>query len=218
MTDTVTSQNSDLSSYDTMYVWCFFVNQFLSWKTILWNEECAYCIASMSELEKGLSRLKKVCDDGLQRSELLGLWTSSILRYSEKLENTVLRKYGLFLSSGEGGKTPVLLGPLERANRVQCLRLALSKGPNRVGVSPSPEDENRPNFRSVVFSSFSEHRTMNKVKKASNSKKGLVDPCPKRGLAVQWAYVSFFPLGLLVCSGINSQTTGSSKCCIRIWI
>jgi hypothetical protein len=35
------------------------------------------------------------------------------------------------------------------------LRLALSKGPNRVGVSfPSPEDGNRSSFRNVVFSSI----------------------------------------------------------------
>jgi hypothetical protein len=34
---------------------------------------------------------------------------------------------------------------------VQWLRLALSKGPNRVGVSPSPEDGNRSSFRNVVF-------------------------------------------------------------------
>jgi hypothetical protein len=33
-----------------------------------------------------------------------------------------------------GGKTPTLLGPLERANLKQSL--ALSKGPNRVGVFP----------------------------------------------------------------------------------
>jgi hypothetical protein len=37
---------------------------------------------------------------------------------------------------------------------VQCLKLALSKGPNRVGVPPSSEDENRPSFRKVTFSSF----------------------------------------------------------------
>jgi hypothetical protein len=38
---------------------------------------------------------------------------------------------------------------------VQWLRLALSKGPNRVDVPPpSPEDRNRFTFRNVVFSSF----------------------------------------------------------------
>jgi hypothetical protein len=38
---------------------------------------------------------------------------------------------------------------------VQQLRLALSKGPNRVGVSlPSPEDGNRCSFLHVAFSSF----------------------------------------------------------------
>jgi hypothetical protein len=33
-----------------------------------------------------------------------------------KLENTTFRKLDLFPSSGEGEKTPTLLGPLERAN------------------------------------------------------------------------------------------------------
>jgi hypothetical protein len=32
------------------------------------------------------------------------------------LENTKFRKLDLFPSSGEGGKTPTQLGPLERAN------------------------------------------------------------------------------------------------------
>jgi hypothetical protein len=39
-------------------------------------------------------------------------------------------------------------------NTVQWLRLALSKGPNWVGVfRPKPEDGNRSGFRNVVFSS-----------------------------------------------------------------
>jgi hypothetical protein len=37
---------------------------------------------------------------------------------------------------------------------VQSLRLALSKGPTRVGVSPSPEDGNRFSCRIALFSSY----------------------------------------------------------------
>jgi hypothetical protein len=48
---------------------------------------------------------------------------------------------------------------------VQSLRLALSNGPNRVGVSS--EDGNRSSFRNVVL--FSEYRTMDNVQKPSNS-------------------------------------------------
>jgi hypothetical protein len=56
-------------------------------------------------------------------------------------ENTMFRKLDLFPSSGEGRKKVTLL--------------ALSKGPNRVGVFlPSPEDGNRSSFRNVVFSGF----------------------------------------------------------------
>jgi hypothetical protein len=46
------------------------------------------------------------------------------------------------------------------------LRLALSKGSNRVGVSlPSPEDGNRTSVRNGVFSSYLAFRTMEKVHK-----------------------------------------------------
>jgi hypothetical protein len=59
----------------------------------------------------------------------------------------------VFPSSDEGcGKTPTLLGPLERANLI-----ALSKVPNKVGAFPPPplrEDGNRSNFRNVMFCSF----------------------------------------------------------------
>jgi hypothetical protein len=48
--------------------------------------------------------------------ELLGFWTLYIVWYSKKLENATFRKLDLFPSSGEGGETPTLLDPLERAN------------------------------------------------------------------------------------------------------
>jgi hypothetical protein len=50
------------------------------------------------------------------------------------------------------------------------LMLALSKGPTRLDASlPSPEDGNRFSFGNVVFSSYLEFRTMDKVKKPSDS-------------------------------------------------
>jgi hypothetical protein len=51
------------------------------------------------------------------------------------------------------------------------LRLALSKGPNRVGVSlPLLEVKNRSSFRNVFFSSYLEFRAMVKVSEPSYSK------------------------------------------------
>jgi hypothetical protein len=48
--------------------------------------------------------------------------------------------------------------------------VAFSKGPNRVGVSfPSPEARNRASFRNVVFSSYLEFQTVDKVHKPSES-------------------------------------------------
>jgi hypothetical protein len=53
---------------------------------------------------------------------------------------------------------------------VQYIRLALSKGPKRVGVSlPSPEDGNIYSFGNVVFSSDFEFRTVDEVHKPRNS-------------------------------------------------
>jgi hypothetical protein len=48
------------------------------------------------------------------------------------------------------------------------VRLVLSKGPNRVGVSlPLPEIENIRSFRNVVFSRYLELRTFDKVYKGT---------------------------------------------------
>jgi hypothetical protein len=50
------------------------------------------------------------------------------------------------------------------------LRLALSKGPNKVGISfPLPEDGNRTSLRNVMSSIYFEFRLMDKVQKSSNS-------------------------------------------------
>jgi hypothetical protein len=69
--------------------------------------------------------------------ELLGFWTLSIVLNFRKKKN--VSETGSVSVYGEGRETPNLLGPL----LVQRLGLALSKGPNRVGVSiPSHEDEN----------------------------------------------------------------------------
>jgi hypothetical protein len=65
----------------------------------------------------------------------------------------MFRKLHLFPSSDEGRETPTLLASLERAN-LNLLFLALSEGPNRVGVSlPLPEDRKRSSFRNAVISS-----------------------------------------------------------------
>jgi hypothetical protein len=49
-------------------------------------------------------------------SDLLEFWALSIVRDEKKNQNTTFRKLDLFSSSGEGGKTPTLLGPVERDN------------------------------------------------------------------------------------------------------
>jgi hypothetical protein len=84
--------------------------------------------------------LLKCSADGVKHSGLLFFFTLSIVRYSKKLENTAFHKMDLFPSSGEG-KTPTLLGLLERAN------LKISS------------------FQNIVFSIFLEYRTVDKVQK-----------------------------------------------------
>jgi hypothetical protein len=67
-------------------------------------------------------------------------------------ESTAFRKLNVFASSGEGMETSTVLGPLERADKEECLRLAPSKGPNTAAVSvPLPEDGNTSSFRNVLL-------------------------------------------------------------------
>jgi hypothetical protein len=55
-------------------------------------------------------------------------------------------------------------------SEVQWLRLALSNGPNRVGVAfNSPENKNKSSFRNVAFSSYLEFRTIYKVHTPNNT-------------------------------------------------
>jgi hypothetical protein len=70
-----------------------------------------------------------------------------------QLENTA---FDLFPSSAEG-ETPTLLG------------LALSKGPNRVGVPTFTWGRKHIGFPKRYVFYFLEHRTMDKVRKHSNS-------------------------------------------------
>jgi hypothetical protein len=80
----------------------------------------------------------------------------------EKLENTTHRKLYQFSSPGERRKTNVLLCPLQRVNVnhwTNWMRLALFKRTKRVDIFlSSPQDENRPSFRNVVFSNFQNTR------------------------------------------------------------
>jgi hypothetical protein len=72
----------------------------------------------------------------------------------------------LFPASDEGKKTPTLKGPLQitSVNGQRWLRLALSKGPNKVGVSlPRLKTEAVKRFQNVVFSSYLEFWLMDKV-------------------------------------------------------
>jgi hypothetical protein len=91
-------------------------------------------------------------NESVNISELLSFRTLSVVRYSKKLENTTIRKLDLFPFSCEEGDT-YSVGSLERVN-LNHWTLALSKGPNRVSVSSSPEDGNRASFRNVMFSSL----------------------------------------------------------------
>jgi hypothetical protein len=77
-----------------------------------------------------------------EKSELLGSWTYSIVPYSKNYKTQCFGNWTCFRPQV---RRETLTLPLERAN---------FKGPNRVGVSPSPEDGNRSSFRNIVFSSF----------------------------------------------------------------
>jgi hypothetical protein len=94
----------------------------------------------------------------------MGFGTMPIVRNSIELENITFRKLDMFPSL-EYARGHLLCW-------VQLLRLALSKGPNRVSFFlSSPEDGNRSSLRNIVFSGSLEFRTMDKVPKPSDSER-----------------------------------------------
>jgi hypothetical protein len=79
----------------------------------------------------------------------------------------------------------------ERANLllVQCLRLALSKQPNCVGVSLlSSEDGSRCSVRNVVFPGCLQFRTMGSVQKPSYSDCYAPSPEPLRSYSLRFLF------------------------------
>jgi hypothetical protein len=97
-------------------------------------------------------------------------WVSGLCPSSGILNtgNTTFLKLDQFPSSDEGRKIPTLLGPLETTN-LKWLRLALSKGPKRVGVSFLTWGRKQVQFPKHSVYQYLESRTMDKVQKPSNS-------------------------------------------------
>jgi hypothetical protein len=118
-------------------------------------------LSNRSELHSRRSRLWTVLKMVYNTQNYGYFGTLSIVRYSKNLENTTFRKLDLFPSSGEGRDT-YSVGSRRKIE-------VSSKGPNRVGVSPSPEDGNRFSFRNDVLSRYLEYLTMDKVQKPCNS-------------------------------------------------
>jgi hypothetical protein len=87
----------------------------------------------------------------------------------------------------------------------QWLRLSYSKGPNRVGVFlPSPEDGNEFSFRNVVFSSYFEFRTVEKVHKPNDVEcYTIVRTLYKKALAV--LIISSFAVRMATVSHLNNE-------------
>jgi hypothetical protein len=101
-----------------------------------------YCLHLQGRTPSHVTARKKHASSELQ---FLSLCLSSGILETRK--NTEFRKLDLFLSSGEEGRTPTLLGPLERAN--------LNHWPTPVRLPPpSLEDGNRSSFRNAVLYSF----------------------------------------------------------------
>jgi hypothetical protein len=83
---------------------------------------------------------------------ILNYWVFGLFYRSVFYKPEKFGKLDLFPTSGEGGKTPTQLGPLEKTN-LNYVKLTLSKGPNWIGVfPPSPGDGNRSSYPN--YSSF----------------------------------------------------------------
>jgi hypothetical protein len=68
-------------------------------------------------------------------------------------ESTTFLKLDLFLSSGEGGRIPTLLGPLEGAHLNHQTSSAISNTQQHRSPPPPPDKRNRFGFQNVVFCS-----------------------------------------------------------------
>jgi hypothetical protein len=97
-------------------------------------------------------------------SESLGVWDLSIVRYSKQLTPPTFRELDMFPSSGEGRKTPTLLGPLERANLNRLYGTQQSRC-----LPPLIWLRKQSQFRKIAFYSYWEYRTMDKVYESGDS-------------------------------------------------
>jgi hypothetical protein len=119
------------------------VNSFkIDWTIAACFNTCYWIIAPSSNIDLCIylfsgRKFSTCCDSVVKHylwgSELFGIWTLSIVRYSK---NYRAQSFGnwIYFRPQVKGETPSLLGPLERAN-CQWFRLAFSKGPNRERVS-----------------------------------------------------------------------------------
>jgi hypothetical protein len=82
---------------------------------------------------------------------MLTFWTLPIVWCTKRYKITQRFGNWICFRLQVRGEAPTKLDPLETANLVQRLKLALSNEPNRVGASPLLEDGNRSSFRNVVF-------------------------------------------------------------------
>jgi hypothetical protein len=112
--------------------------------------------------------LLKGPDFGVSHSELLVFRTLSTVRCSKNYKR---QRFGNWICFHPqvNGETPTLLGPSERANQVQWLKLVLSEGLNWVGVSPFTWGRKQIQFPKRRVFYFLEYRTMDKVRKPRNS-------------------------------------------------
>jgi hypothetical protein len=100
-------------------------------------------------------------------------------------------------------------------DRSAWVRLALSKGPNRIGVSlPSPNDWNRSSFRNVVFSNNLEFLKMNSVHRRSDSTAWTVGLLPHTAQAIFPKWCSSYPkLGAVIFTSPLSLWSVICTCC-----
>jgi hypothetical protein len=83
------------------------------------------------------------------------------------------------------------------------LRLAISEGPYKIGVSiPSPEHPNRTSFGNVVFSSYLEFGMIGKVPKPSDSECYAPSPEPFRFYLIVGSFTK-----ICQCSALHKTCT-----------
>jgi hypothetical protein len=141
--------------------------------SLLLNGVASFRNYTIKQLDDSKLWIRKDVEGNDFRLGLQGFRTLSIIWNPKRntKDHNVSETGSVSLLRWGGGGRHIMCWVCQKANLNHWTRLALSNGPNRVGVShPLPEDRNRSSFWNTVFFHvfLLEYQTINKAQKPCN--------------------------------------------------